>query len=312
MLKQIDNLSHVEQELDSLQGQIQTYLSQLESLAAVQSQFETLSLTHQKFERAIADTREALENLHQFQASFDNRFQHLEAGLASGIENKIESFQHSLQGLQHENQAGLNAIGQAQEMTQSRLSEIEAKIQFKVEDLSSEVSDLQNRLGAFDPAQLERLSREISSMQNGFSAADKARMDSLYDELAKVRHGLSSTSQAQFNDLSEEMGNMRRQVEQRLAAISGEWERQQESMQVLVDEFEERLKSEMHTALSRVNQGGMNSLHVDKLEHLDVRVRGIRTSLKNLDREFRMTRNWLSTVVVIVGLSLVFVIWIML
>ena len=105
---------------------------------------------------------------------------------------------------------------------------------------------------------------------------------------------------------------MRRQVEQRLATISGEWERQQESMQILVDEFEERLKSELNTALSRANQGGLNSLHVDKLEHLDVRVRGIRTSLKNLDREFRMTRNWLSTVVVIVGLSLVFVIWIML
>lgn len=308
MLKQIDNLTHVEQELDNLHGQIQMYLGELENLAAVQAQFETLSITHQKFESAIADTREALENINQFQASFDIRFKQLEAG----IEDQVGSFQSSIQGLQHENRSRLGAIEQAQEMTQACLSELEAKIQFKVEELSGGISDLRNRLGGFDPAQIEGLSREIVRLQNGFNPADKARMESLYEELAKVQHVLSTTSQAQFNDLSEEMGNMRRQVEQRLATISGEWERQQESMQILVDEFEERLKSELNTALSRANQGGLNSLHVDKLEHLDVRVRGIRTSLKNLDREFRMTRNWLSTVVVIVGLSLVFVIWIML
>ena len=308
MLKQIDNLTHVEQELDNLNGQIQTYLSALESLAVMQAQFETLAITHQRFESAITETREALENLNQFQASFDSRFNQLEAGLG----NRVESFQSSIQGFQSENQARLGAIEQAQEITHAHLSDLEAKIQFKVEELSGAILNLQNQMGAIDPTQIDGLSREIARLQNGFSAADKARMDSLYEELAKVQHGLSTTSQAQFNDLSEEMGNMRRQVEQRLSVISGEWERQQESMQMLVDEFEERLKSELNNALSRVNQGGLNSLHVDKLEHLDVRVRGIRTSLKTLDREFRMTRNWLSTVVVIVGLSLVFVIWIML
>ena len=308
MLKQIDNLTHVEQELDNLYGQIQTYLSALESLAATQAQFETLAITHQKFESAIADTREALENLNQFQASFDIRFNQLEAGL----EDKAETFQGSIQGFQQENLTRLGAIQQAQEITQNHLSELEAKIRFKVEELSGEISNLQNRLGAFDQTQVEGLSREIARLQNGLGTADKARLEGLYEELTKVQHRLNMTSQAQFNELSEEMGNMRRQVEQRLSVISEEWERQQESMQTLVDEFEERLKSELNSTLNRANQGGLNSLHVDKLEHLDVRVRGIRTSLKNLDRDFRMTRNWLSTVVVIVGLSLVFVIWMLL
>ena len=153
--------------------------------------------------------------------------------------------------------------------------------------------------------------------QNGSSGGNITQLkQALDDRLRELEVGIQSgwadinrqiaSAQSDLTladrNLNTELRTYRQEIDQRLDLMSQEWEEQREALQVPIEDFEARLRSEMKAAMNWVTQSGVNS---GQVEMLDGQVRGNRASIQNLEKQLRTMRNWLVfTVILIVMLAL--------
>lgn len=143
------------------------------------------------------------------------------------------------------------------------------------------------------------------------------------DELAAIQaqfEDLAQTYQAfkQYSDrlqshesgLTADLDDFRTKTEQRCEALEvhlGEIQRSfsgiqetfedpREAVQIYIETLEGRLRAELRGALSRIEQAGFSPAQLEKVEKLDIQVRGMRTALRNAERQGRLLQNWLVAV----------------
>lgn len=172
------------------------------------------------------------------------------------------------------------------------------------------------------PANLEQVDSQLA----GFNQ-QLARSASVLDELASI--------QLQFEDLAETyadfkqhvqrlkadgsgLGDLRSDMEQRFQALDDRLGRAQqefvatqggaedprEAMQIHIESMESRLRTELRGALSRIDQAGFSPMQIEKVEKLDVQVRGLRNALRTAERRERMLQNWLVAVTIMALMAL--------
>ncbi|NJM56885.1 MAG: hypothetical protein HC857_04825 [Synechococcales cyanobacterium RU_4_20] len=88
--------------------------------------------------------------------------------------------------------------------------------------------------------------------------------------------------------------------------LQKDWENPREAVEIYLDNMETRLRTELRGALSQLDQSGLSSAHIDKLEKLDTQVRALRTSVRNAERRGRILQNWLvvTSIVALMGLGM--------
>jgi len=211
MEKPMTDLAYVERELASLTNQLKQSFEVLDDLAQVQTQFNDLARTHQKFKDVIDSQGSALDTMAQLQKIIDQRF--------GDLETQLDSYKKELRG---------------------------------------QLLDVQAEIGVGD----RTLKTELMQQING----------------------------------------LKRDLDERMMDAAQEWERQRDAVKAPLEEFENRLRSEIKAAVNWVNQSGVN---VGQVEMLDTQIRANRNTIQTLEKQMRQLQNWLVfSIVLIVILAL--------
>ncbi len=173
------------------------------------------------------------------------------------------------------------------------------------------------------PANLGQMDEQLAGLNQQL-----AQSASVLDELASI--------QVQFDDLaqtyadfkayaqrlqSEDGGGivtLRQDMEQRFLAVEnsikdaqrsfadggGEGEDPREAVQIHIENLENRLRQELRGALSRIDQAGFSPVQIEKVEKLDIQMRGMRNALRTAERRERMLQNWLAAVTIMALMAL--------
>ena len=138
-----------------------------------------------------------------------------------------------------------------------------------VEDLNG----VQTQLGAVDQLQ--------AKMQTA-----SRKTETTLERVEKTQGNLSERADALENrlkKLANECTQLKQTMDQTMARCAEEWAKQQQSMQLYMEDFEARLQSDMNHAVSRLGEAGIaSSVQRERLEKLDVRVRGLSNSVKRM------------------------------
>ncbi|MEM9007406.1 MAG: hypothetical protein AAGE59_28260 [Cyanobacteria bacterium P01_F01_bin.86] len=156
--------------------------------------------------------------------------------------------------------------------------------------VEQELEDLQNLI-----KQHFRAVEDLNGVQNKLSTVDQLKStvkttsrktETALERLDKVQALLNErtdTLENRLKKLTNECTQLKQTMDQTMARCAEEWTKQQQSMQLYMEEFEARLQSDMSHAVNRLGEAGIaSSVQRERLEKLDVRVRGLSNSVKRM------------------------------
>lgn len=171
------------------------------------------------------------------------------------------------------------------------------------------------------PANLEQMDGQLAGLNQQL-----AKSASVLDELASI--------QLQFEDLAETYADfkayaqrlqsedgvgivaLRRDMDQRFQSlekhlheaqyrlVEGGGEDTREAVQIHIENLESRLRQELRGALSRIDQAGFSPVQIEKLDKLDIQMRGMRNALRTAERRGHMLQNGLVAVAIMAVMGL--------
>ena len=125
----------------------------------------------------------------------------------------------------------------------------------------------------------------VDQLQTKMQTANR-KTETTLDRVEKVQGTLNERADALENrlkKLANECTQLKQTMDQTMARCAEEWAKQQQSMQLYMEDFEARLQSDMSHAVSRLGEAGIaSSVQRERLEKLDVRVRGLSNSVKRM------------------------------
>ncbi|MGF1522964.1 MAG: hypothetical protein ACFBSF_11675 [Leptolyngbyaceae cyanobacterium] len=156
--------------------------------------------------------------------------------------------------------------------------------------VEQELEDLQNLI-----KQHFRAVEDLNGVQTQLSAVDQLqsavkttnrKTETALERLDKMQGALAERADAletRLKNLTNECTQLRQTMDQTMSRCAEEWTKQQQSMQLYMEEFEARLQSDMSHAVNRLGEAGIaSSVQRERLEKLDVRVRGLSNSVKRM------------------------------
>jgi len=170
------------------------------------------------------------------------------------------------------------------------------------------------------PANLEQMDGQLAGLNQQL-----AQSASVLDELASIQLQFEDLAQtyADFKAYAQRLqsdeggvGTLRREMDQRFGSFEkslqdakqrfaeGESEEAREAIQIHVENLEGRLRQELRGALSRIDQAGFSPVQIEKLDKLDIQVRGMRNALRTSERRERMLQNGLVAVAIMALMAL--------
>lgn len=131
----------------------------------------------------------------------------------------------------------------------------------------------------------------ISQFQEMLQTSSR-KVDTTLEQVEKAQGYLSSRAdalEARMQKMSGECAQLKQTLEQTLLRCAEEWAQQQQSMEDYMNEFETRLQKDMQHTLNRLGEAGAaSSLFRERLEKLDVRVRGLNNSVKKMGNTLKV------------------------
>jgi len=145
----------------------------------------------------------------------------------------------------------------------------------------------------------QNFDRRLADLENTV----KSRSQDVVKQLSQVQTELSTADRALHKDLSQQISQCKQEMEEQFSAISQLSEQQRDVIRSSVRELEARLMNELSNVTERVNQSGISSTYVEKLE---TALRNTRTTLRTVEKQLSSVYTWLAivTFVVIVLLAL--------
>ncbi|NER81938.1 MAG: hypothetical protein F6K42_20705 [Leptolyngbya sp. SIO1D8] len=177
-----------------------------------------------------------------------------------------------------------------------------AHVEQELEDLQSHIKQQFSVLE--DLSKVHSQLSSVSQFQDKYQANSR-KIGATLERLEEAQGALRSRADeldSRIQTLVNEHHKFKQTFEQTMARCAEEWTQQQDSVRAYINEFENRLKKDFQHTVSRVSKTGMDStLHRERLEKLDVRVRGLSSSIKNINTTLRAW-NGLAIGVTVVGL----------
>ncbi len=171
------------------------------------------------------------------------------------------------------------------------------------------------------PANLERMDGQLAGLNQQL-----AKSASVLDELASIQLQFEDLAQtyADFKAYAQRLqseggagiASLRRETEQRFQSMEKslqdaqhrstgeEGEEAREAVQIQIENLESRLRQELRGALNRIDQAGFSPVQLEKLEKLDIQMRGMRNALRSSERRERMLQNGLVAVAIMALMAL--------
>ncbi len=171
------------------------------------------------------------------------------------------------------------------------------------------------------PANLEQMDGQLAGLNQQL-----AKSASVLDELASIQLQFEDLAQtyADFKAYAQRLqsedgagiASLRRDMEQRFQSIEksfddaqhrfaeGNDEEAREAVQIHIENLENRLRQELRGALSRIDQAGFSPVQIEKLDKLDIQMRGMRNALRTAERRGNMLQNGLVAVAIMALMAL--------
>lgn len=155
-----------------------------------------------------------------------------------------------------------------------------------------ELDDVKSKVGAvtqFESA-IETVNRKAEST---FERFEKGQL------ILKDR---TDVLEARIKKLSSECNQLKQTMDQTMSRCAEEWAKQQNSMQMYMDEFEARIQNDVKHAVNRLGEAGAaSSVQRERVEKLDVRVRGLSNSVKRMGNTLKAW-NGVAIAISVIGL----------
>ena len=171
------------------------------------------------------------------------------------------------------------------------------------------------------PANLEQMDGQLAGLNQQL-----AKSASVLDELASIQLQFEDLAQtyADFKAYAQRLqsedgagiASLRRDMDQRFQSIEKtlqeaqhrfadeDGEEAREAVQIHIENLENRLRQELRGALSRIDQAGFSPVQLEKLDKLDIQMRGMRNALRTAERRERMLQNGLVAVAIMALMAL--------
>lgn len=156
MAKYLNELEHVEQELEKLRNHFGQSFGVLEGLAKVQAQFEDLAQTYQKLKEHLDEVKANRGDIAQVAATFNHRFAELEKVIESrwgevksellNVNNELGDAERKLSAELAKQVGDLNTVflkewASYKEAIQVRLDELEARLRTELQVSMNQLSE---------------------------------------------------------------------------------------------------------------------------------------------------------------------------
>jgi uncharacterized phage infection (PIP) family protein YhgE len=131
----------------------------------------------------------------------------------------------------------------------------------------------------------------------------KSRSQDTLKRVSQVQTEFSTADRALQQELSQQINQCKQEMEEQFSAISQLSEQHRDAVRSNTRELEARFMHELNTVTERVNQSGISSTYVEKLE---TALRNTRTALRTVEKQLSGIYTWLAivTFVLIVLLAL--------
>ena len=162
--------------------------------------------------------------------------------------------------------------------------------------VEQELEDLQNLIkqhfsAVDDLSHIQKQLRALDQHQETIETTSR-KADITRERLEKAQGSLNDRAdalEARIQQLTHECSQLKQIMEQTLVRCAEEWTQQQQSMQAYLNDFETRIQKDVQYALNRVNgAGAASSTQKERLEKLDVRVRGLSNSVKKMGNTLKV------------------------
>jgi len=121
----------------------------------------------------------------------------------------------------------------------------------------------------------------------------KSKSQDALERFSQVQTELSTVDRALHQELSQQINQCKQEIEEQFSAISQLSEQHRDATHNRTRELEARLMHELNTVTERVNQSGISSTYVDKLE---TALRSTRTALRTVEKQLSAVYTWLAIV----------------
>lgn len=209
MTKYLNELEHVEQELEELRNHLEQSFGVLEGLAKVQTQFEDLAQTYQQFKEHLDEVKATRSSTEQLQATFNHRFAELEKVIESRlVEVKSEVFNI-------QNELGNADVSLSAELTK-QLGNLKAEVEERLTVFQQEwVSYKKASQTTLNELEV-RLKTELQAYMNQLSEAQLN--DQYLEKQQRLEHQLRAAAsclddvQQQVDKVERHLRNVERQM----------------------------------------------------------------------------------------------------
>jgi DNA repair exonuclease SbcCD ATPase subunit len=170
-------------------------------------------------------------------------------------------------------------------------------IQTEFEDLAKTYQNLKNGSnGADHLAQFrETVNRRLTDLEKVIESTRKENIE----ELMNAQNELSAADRNLKAEMLQQITKLKLEVEGLFSTLKDEWAQPKEAMQAYVSEFESRLRTELRSALNRMEQSGFSPQHLEKLDKLDTRLHALKGTMISTDKQVKSLRQGLTVAIIL-------------
>ena len=170
-------------------------------------------------------------------------------------------------------------------------------IQTEFEDLAKTYQNLKNGLNSADQiAQFQAtVNRRLTDLEKILESTRKEQIE----ELIAARNELSSADRTLKAEMLQQVAALKAEIEGGIAKLKQEWTQPNKSMQAYFSELEARLRSELHTAINRMEHSGFNPQELEKLDKLDTRLQTLKGTTLSTDKQIKSLRQGMTLAIVL-------------
>lgn len=181
------------------------------------------------------------------------------------------------------------ALGESHQQLQANLDQIKAN----KADLNSLETEVNLRLAAIETA-IDVRWREY-----------KAELSHLQDELGSADIHLSNYNA----ELAKQVSELREEVSKRLKHFWQEWTADEATHTAISEIVDTKLNAELEDFIQKLEQAGFSPQYFEKQQNLETELRLTQSSLRDVERQLQMIRNFTTitglTVAITLGLTII-------